>query len=212
MNYRAKLFKQGSALSAALALAIALQANLCLPASSAANGQSAFDALKALEGDWSGKDDDGQPAVANYEVSSGGTIVIEKLTPGKHPCMTSVYHRDKDSLMMTHYCNMDNQPRMRLSAYDAEKGTMQFEFVDITNLKNDKEGHINGLKISMPDKNHLEHDWTFSQEGKQAHAVFIFQRKAPASESQRESDKSKKSSSLIHRHQEISKACCSRKI
>lgn len=155
----------------------ALIGSLPLPACAAGSVESAFDTIKGMAGEWTGKDDDGQPAVCTYEVSSGGTIVIEKLTPGNHPCMTTVYHRDKDSLMMTHYCNMNNQPRMRLKNFDADKRSLKFDFVDITNLQNEKDGYIRDLNISMPDKQHLEQDWTFLKDGKEAHALFHFERK-----------------------------------
>lgn len=148
------------------------------PAGAGTTAESAFDAIKSMAGEWKGKTDDGEDAVATYEVSSGGTIVIEKLTPGTHPCMTTVYHRDKDTLMMTHYCNMDNQPRMRMKSFDAGKNSLSFDFIDITNLQNEKAGYIQKLTLSMPDKQHLEQDWTFTKDGKESHALFHFQRKA----------------------------------
>ena len=142
------------------------------------SGETAFDTMKKLSGAWAGKDEDNQPVTANYEISSGGTIVIEKLQTGTYPCMTSVYYRDGDSLMMTHYCNMNNQPRLRLKNHDQEKKVIDFDFVDITNLKSPKDGHIKKLSLSLPDGTHMVQDWSFNQgEGNpDAHAIFKLER------------------------------------
>lgn len=142
------------------------------------SGESAFNSLKALSGSWMGKDEDGQPITATYEVSSGGTIVVETLKPGIHPPMMTVYYRDGDGLMMTHYCNMNNQPRMRLQKFDPSTQMLDFDFVDITNLKNDRDGHIRKLTMSINDSSHMKHDWTYRSDGKEAHAVFVFEREA----------------------------------
>ena len=160
------------------ALSAAILLGCLAPALAGTTAESAFDTLKGLAGEWKGKSEDGEAVILTYEVSSGGTIVIEKLAPGTHPCMTTVYHRDKDTLMMTHYCNMDNQPRMRMKSFDAAKNSMFFDFIDITNLNNEKEGYIQKLLLSIPDKQHLDQDWTFTKDGKESHAIFHFERKA----------------------------------
>lgn len=165
-----------SFLRAQLPLALLLGFTLVVPVSAASSGETAFEAVKKLSGSWTGKDEDKQPVTATYEVSSGGSIVIEKLQTGTYPCMTSVYHRDGDGMMMTHYCNMNNQPRMRLKSHDPEKRIIDFDFVDITNLKSPKQGHIRKLTISLADDDHMTHDWGFSQDGKEAHTVFTFER------------------------------------
>ncbi len=164
---------QAVAICAVLAMTMS-SPSVALDANS--SGETAFETIKKLAGNWTGKDDDNQPVTCNYEVSSGGTIVIEKLQTGTHPCMTSVYHRDGDTMMMTHYCNMNNQPRLRLKALSPERKTIDFDFVDITNLKSPKDGHIKSLSISLPDDTHMVHDWSFDQDGKEAHAIFTFER------------------------------------
>lgn len=144
----------------------------------------AMDRVKELAGSWVGKDDDGQDAFLTYLVTSGGTSVLETLTPGVHPPMLTVYHEDGDSVMATHYCNMNNQPRMRLKDFDPAAGKMFFDFVDITNLKSPESGHIRDLTIKMPDKNHLVQEWTYTDNGKRAQAVFKFERKSADSKRQ----------------------------
>lgn len=139
--------------------------------------QPAMEKVKELAGSWVGKDEDGQESLLTYVVTSGGTSVLETLTAGVHPPMLTVYHEDGDSVMATHYCNMNNQPRMRLKDFDATAGKMFFDFVDITNLKSPESGHIRDLTLNMPDKNHLVQEWTYTDNGKRSQAIFKFERK-----------------------------------
>lgn len=138
----------------------------------------AMDRVKELAGSWVGKDEDGQDAFLSYVVTSGGTSVLETLTPGVHPPMLTVYHEDGDSIMATHYCNMNNQPRMRLKEFDAAAGKMFFDFVDITNLKSPEGGHIRDLTLTITDQKHLVQEWTYTNNGKSSKAIFRFERKA----------------------------------
>lgn len=185
-----------SSIAIALASVVALASALPIFASgsdSSTSGDAAFETIKKLAGSWTGKDEDNQPVTCTYEVSSGGTIVIEKLQTGTHPCMTSVYHRDGETMMMTHYCNMNNQPRLRLKALNPEKKTIDFDFVDITNLKSPKDGYIKSLSISLPDDAHMVHDWSFNQDGKEAHAIFTLERVKDTFQLSPESEKSRPS-------------------
>ena len=81
-------------------------------AASAALGSSetAFETFKGFEGKWAIRS--GQktlPIEMTYEIGSKGSIVTEQF--GKE---LSVFYRDGQSLLMTHFCNAGNQPRLRL--------------------------------------------------------------------------------------------------
>jgi len=136
--------------------------------------------LKALAGKWAGtqKTPEGVKQVAlEYAVTSAGTTVTEKLFAGQDEEMVSMYHGDGDGIMMTHYCALGNQPRMRLKKSDDPK-VLTFEFVDGTGLDPKKDAHMHGLKLTLVDKNHLTHDWSFYAGGKeQAVHRFEFARK-----------------------------------
>src|SRR5437868_7105013 len=74
-----------------------------------------FDSLKTLAGTWEGTgmmDGKEQAVTVVYEVTSGGSILVERLMPGTPGEMISVYHRDGKTLSMTHYCALGNQPEM----------------------------------------------------------------------------------------------------
>src|SRR5262245_36193612 len=73
---------------------------------------ASFDAMKALEGKWTGKNSKGEAVSVSYELVANGTALVETLH-GMNEIMTTVYHTDGSNLMMTHYCGAGNQPRMR---------------------------------------------------------------------------------------------------
>src|SRR5205085_339923 len=72
--------------------------------------------MKKLAGTWVATDKDGKPTdqvVSVVKVTAAGSAVHETLFPGQPHEMISVYHRDGSDLIMTHYCALGNQPRMK---------------------------------------------------------------------------------------------------
>ena len=51
--------------------------------------------------------------VSVIKVTAGGSAVHETLFPGSAHEMVSVYHLDGADLVMTHFCALGNQPRMK---------------------------------------------------------------------------------------------------
>lgn len=141
------------------------------PAAAPAASKADADPLarfKALAGAWetSDEDGDGKPDTqVFYRVVSGGTAVAEFLMPGTEHEMVSMYHQDGDSLMMTHYCAIGNQPRMRARA-GADAKQVVFEFADGTNMKSRDEMHIDGLHLTFVDDDHLIAAWKTYRDGK----------------------------------------------
>ncbi len=81
-------------------------------------GATAFGQLKSLAGDWEGTYEwtgtgAGGSMTATYSLSGNGSAVVETLTMGGVPGMTSVYHLDGADLRMTHFCAAQNQPRLK---------------------------------------------------------------------------------------------------
>src|SRR5262245_36005983 len=75
--------------------------------------------LKKLEGTWLLADEDGKPTkqiASIIKVTAGGSVVHETLFPGQPLEMISVYAVDGADLIMTHYCVLGNQPRMKADA------------------------------------------------------------------------------------------------
>jgi hypothetical protein len=152
---------------------VGLSANSVLAQSKAADG---FEALTSLVGEWQGKGPDGRPLAVSYEILSGGSALMETRTPTKEPSMVTVFHLDGDQLMMTHYCSIGNQPRMRADAATAELKTLNFTFVDVTNMAHPSDGHMRGLTFTFEDDDHITQVWTWRQEGNDTPATFHLER------------------------------------
>ena len=84
--------------------------------------------------------------------------------------MLTVYHGDKGGLVMTHYCAMGNQPRMRLKKSDNPK-TFKFVFADGTSMKSAGDPHMHQLTMTIVDKNHMTHEWVMYADGKPQETV-----------------------------------------
>ena len=98
---------------------------------------AAFETFKGLQGKWAIHSEGKTLSIEmTYEVGSKGSIVTEQF--GKE---LSVIYRDGQSLLMTHFCNGGNQPRLRLKDLNVP-GLLEFEMFDITNLKSPDAAHV----------------------------------------------------------------------
>ena len=82
--------------------------------------------------------------------------------------MVSVYHLDGASLMLTHYCAENNQPRLRSAGYKGAadgKGSLSFEFVDVTNLASPGAVHMHHVTYEFADADHYKSFWTARKDG-----------------------------------------------
>ncbi|MGH7494228.1 MAG: hypothetical protein ACREOO_17800 [bacterium] len=137
---------------------------------------AAFEQLKSLAGEWHGQGPHGLTRVS-YQIVSGGMAVMETIIPPNEPTMVTLYHRDGDQLMMTHYCSGGNQPRMRAEAPAGEIKNLNFAFVDVTNLTKPTDGHMQKHALSFQDQDHITSVWTWRQDGKDTPSTFILARK-----------------------------------
>jgi hypothetical protein len=132
-----------------------------------------FETLKKLAGDWVEIGKDGKPTdqvVSSIRVTAAGTAIQETLFPGTEHEMVTMYHQDGADLVLTHYCMLGNQPRMR-----AEPGTdanrIVFKFIGATNLKSDDEQHMHQATLTIEDKDHFKSEWVSCKDGKPCHEV-----------------------------------------
>lgn len=143
-----------------------------------AKGAAALERLKPLAGEWDIVGDDGKrgPGLV-ISVSSGGSSVREIMFPGSGHEMTNMYHADGDTVVLTHYCAVGNQPRMRARA--ANDGPLAFEFDSVTNLKGDEDTYMGSMVLTMVDANTIRQDWNhFTLKGGKASPTNItFRRK-----------------------------------
>jgi hypothetical protein len=129
-----------------------------------------FDRLKALAGDWEATTPEGKTRVT-YRLISNDTALLETIISEN---MVSVYHPDGDAVLMTHYCAIGNQPRMR--AQSSANGDLTFQYVDAANLKSPNDGHMQRLVIKFQDADHVTQEWTWKENGKETTSVSRLQR------------------------------------
>lgn len=125
---------------------------------------AAFTRLKTLVGEWEADTQMGKVHLS-YELIAGGTALVEKETGEKMPAMLTVFNLDGDRLLLTHYCMAGNQPRMQASAFNADSGELEFQFLDATNLTAGA-GHMHNVRFRFVDHDHLATEWDFFENGR----------------------------------------------
>jgi hypothetical protein len=159
----------------AIGVGVLLFAGLTLAAAEKSN--AGFEKLKSLAGEWEGKASDGKPVKATYKVTSAGSAVSETLQSGTEPEMLTVYHLDGDHLMMTHYCSLANQPRMRAAVFSGDPKALDFEYVGATNLGKADAPHMHHLAVAFDDTNHITQKWMLKGMGPDQEVTFHLERK-----------------------------------
>lgn len=146
------------------------------PAPPATAPHPGFERLKQLAGAWLAADDaaaakDAQanatPPLCVYRVTSAGTAVQETLFPGTPHEMVTMYYLDGPDLVLTHYCAMGNQPRMKAER-SGDAGKLVFKFAGGTNIDPAKDGHMHDLTLTFIDADHVRAEWTSYAKGQQS--------------------------------------------
>lgn len=123
-----------------------------------APANASFERIKKMAGTWVEADKDGKATdkvVSVVKLTAGGSTVQETLFPGTPMEMMSVYHMDKGDLVMTHYCMLGNQPRMKADA-KAPANQIKWVFTGGTNLDPAKDMHMHEGTVTFIDDDHVE--------------------------------------------------------
>jgi hypothetical protein len=126
-----------------------------------------LDHFKALAGHWAADGLDGNSAPdmkLSYEVTAGGTAVVETLFAGTPHEMRSVYTQDGSDVVMTHYCASGNHPRMRARAMQGK--ALAFEFDGATNFDPATAGHMHEARFEFVGADELRAQWISWKDGK----------------------------------------------
>ena len=147
---------------------------LSIVAVAQSDAQKSFDELKTLAGKWEGpvkvvppmpEMNSNKPTQVTMRVTSrGNALVHEMLEAGAvddpikidHP--VTMLYMDEGRLLLTHYCDAGNRPRMVAKASPDGK-TVEFDFLDIAGST--KYGHMQHAVFTLIDANHHTEDWTF---------------------------------------------------
>jgi len=133
--------------------------------------QLAFDQLKALSGSWRGTltldppshEFDGKKAELTLRTTSMGHALMHEIHVAGRPDdpLTILYMND-GRLMLTHYCDAGNRPRM-VAHVSPDGKTVEFDFLDVAGPL--EYGHMHHAVFSFVDANHHSEEWTYMQPG-----------------------------------------------
>lgn len=153
------------------------------------DAQKSFDQLKALAGTWQATITTDPPVKelgngaigdVSLRVTSRGNALVHEMgeagkdDPTKYDHPVTMFYLDNDRLLLTHYCDAGNRPRMAARVSPDGK-TVEFDFLDVAG--NTKYGHMQHAVFTFIDANHHTEDWTFLMLGDKAmHAHLDLQR------------------------------------
>jgi hypothetical protein len=138
------------------------------------DAQKSFDKLKTLAGSWEAhvttvpaqpEMGDGTLTQVSLRVTSRGNVLEHEIkqagTPDDptlydHP--VTMFYLDSDRLLLTHYCDAGNRPRM-VGKTSPDGKTVEFDFLDVAGST--RYGHMHHALFTFIDANHHTEDWTY---------------------------------------------------
>ena len=169
-----------AAVATALFAATAVLAGSNPATSSVSNAQTSFALMKSLVGNWEGKTSMGDSVQVSYRLTAGDSALMSEIQGemgGHSEDMITMIHMDGGRLLLTHYCPMGNQPRMKASPSTDGK-SVTFDFLDATNLASPDAGHMHSVTFTFVDSTHHTEEWRFLDHGKQKVEKFDLQKKS----------------------------------
>jgi hypothetical protein len=137
------------------------------------DAQKTFDHMKSLTGEWQGTVTT-TPEAMGHEMqgkmmqislrttSSGNAIMHEMTSAGSKDDPITMLYLDNDRLLLTHYCDAGNRPRM-VAKVSPDGRTIEFTFLDLAG-PNDH-GHMDHAVFTFIDADHHTEDWTYMLPG-----------------------------------------------
>ncbi len=145
---------------------------------SPSDAQKAFDRLKTLAGSWEGKVTtlppqsgmgDGALLQVSMRVTSRGHALVHEMKeagtpddPTRYDHPVTMFYLDSNRLLLTHYCDAGNRPRM-VARTSADGKTVEFDFIDVAG--GTQFGHMHHAVFTLIDANHHTEDWTYMMPG-----------------------------------------------
>jgi hypothetical protein len=125
--------------------------------------QKSFEQLKTLAGSWDGTLE-GQALHVSLRVTSSGNALMHEMRGAGPDDPITMVHLDGDRLILTHYCDAGNQPRMA-ATISPDGRTIVFDFVEATNLLSSQHGHMQRVTFNFIDADHHTEKWEFAMAG-----------------------------------------------
>jgi hypothetical protein len=147
------------------------------------DAQKSFDKLKTLAGSWEGtlttvpQQTEAQGKSVQISLrgtSMGNALLHEMKVEGRPDDPITMLYLDDDRLLLTHYCDAGNRPRM-VGKMTPDGKTVEFDFLDVAG--GTQHGHMHHAVFTVVDANHHTEDWTYMMPGdKPVNAHFDLQR------------------------------------
>src|SRR6266566_7070177 len=161
------------------------------PNTQKSDAQKSFDQLKTLAGSWQAsvttdppqhEMGNGTMAQVSLRVTSRGNALVHEMhevgkpdDPTRYDHPVTMLYLDGDRLLLTHYCDAGNRPRM-VARTSPDGKTVEFDFLDVAGST--QYGHMHHAVFTAIDANHHTEDWTYLMPGdKPVHAHLDLQRK-----------------------------------
>ena len=133
--------------------------------------QKSFDKIKTLAGSWEGHvttvpqkaEIEGKLMQVSLRVTSMGNALVHEMTgAGRPDDPITMLYLNGDRLLLTHYCDAGNRPRMA-GKMSPDGKTVEFEFLDVDGST--QYGHMHHALFTIIDANHHIEDWTYIMPG-----------------------------------------------
>jgi hypothetical protein len=138
---------------------------------SQADAKKSFDQLKTLAGTWQAQVST-TPVKGGMEgmtmqvtlrpTSMGNAIMHEMKGAGRPDDPITMLYLENDTLILTHYCDAGNRPRM-VGKLSADGKTVQFDLLDVAGST--QYGHMQSATFTFVDADHHIEDWVYMQPG-----------------------------------------------
>jgi hypothetical protein len=148
------------------------------PAARSSDAQKSFDTLKTLAGTWDAQVTtipemsemgNGAHVQVTLRIASRGNSIVHEMKaadkpddPAKYDHPVTMIYLDSDRLLLTHYCDAGNRPRMA-GKLSADGKSVEFDFLDVAGST--EYGHMNHAVFTILDPNHHTEDWTYMMPG-----------------------------------------------
>jgi len=145
--------------------------------------EKSFDEMKTIAGAWQGRVTadppqlgmDNKPMQVSLHVTSRGHAIVHEMReadkpddPSHYDHPVTMFYVDNDRLLLTHYCDAGNRPRMA-GKLSPDGKQVEFNFLDVAGST--KYGHMQHALFTVIDANHHTEDWTYLMPGdKPVHA------------------------------------------
>jgi len=86
--------------------------------------------------------------------------------------MVTIYHDDKKQrLSLTHYCGLNNQPKLTL--IKSEGNALEFDLAQDAPIDAAHEPHMHALRLTFSGKNEMQQRWTQFAQGEKKKVVTL---------------------------------------